>query len=64
MDRNELKVVALRERVSELTTAYEDRAADYRVEITLLTNENEELRRRIVELEAPDETESYDENPE
>lgn len=43
MDRNELKVQALLEKVSSLTANYENQAADYRVEITLLTQKIQEL---------------------
>ena len=43
MDRNELKIQALLEKISSLTANYENQVADYRVEITLLTQRVEEL---------------------
>jgi len=39
MDRNELKILALRERVAQLTAEYEDKVADLRVELTLVSEE-------------------------
>jgi hypothetical protein len=36
--RQELKVQALLERISQLTASYENQAADYRVEITELAS--------------------------
>lgn len=45
MDKNELKVMALRERVAQLTADYEDKIADLRVELTLLTQRLEELEK-------------------
>lgn len=49
IDRNELKVQALTERVAQLTAEYENKIADLRVELTVVTNESQE---RISELEA------------
>lgn len=39
MDRKDLKIQALLERVSSLTTDYENRIADLRVELTEVSNE-------------------------
>lgn len=44
MDRNELKSQALLERVSEISTTFESRVADLRVEITLQSQEIAELK--------------------
>lgn len=38
MDNKDLKIQALTERIAELTAAYENRIADLRVEVTVLTN--------------------------
>lgn len=46
MDRNELKIQALLEKISSLTAQYENQAADYRVEITFLTQRVEELEKQ------------------
>jgi uncharacterized protein YeeX (DUF496 family) len=56
MDRKDLKIEALRQRVASLTAQYEDQVADLRVDLTLLSEENENLNKRIQELEAPDAT--------
>lgn len=44
MDRNELKNQALLERVSGLTAEYENKVADLRVELTMLSQELEALK--------------------
>lgn len=44
MDRNELKIMALRERVAQLTADYEDKVADLRVELTLVSQELADLK--------------------
>lgn len=66
-DRKDLKIQALLEKISQLTTQYENQAADYRVEITMhgadvqrLTQENQELQRRVDALEGPTTTEDTD----
>ena len=64
MDRNELKVQALLEKISNLTAQYENQVADFRVELTMLNQENEQLRTRISELKAPDASETPFENSE
>jgi hypothetical protein len=46
MDRNELKIQALLEKISNLTANYENQVADYRVEITFLTQRVEELEKQ------------------
>lgn len=43
MDRNELKVQALLEKISSLTANYENQVADLRVEVTIVTHERDEL---------------------
>ena len=51
MDKNELKIMALREalkdRVSNLLDEFENKVADLRVEITLLAQENEQLKQQL-----------------
>lgn len=55
MDKNELKVQALREalrdKVSKITDEYEDRIADLRIEITELTVALDQANARIQNLE-------------
>jgi uncharacterized protein YeeX (DUF496 family) len=46
MDRKDLKIQALLEKITQLTTQYENQAADYRVEITMLTQERDEALAR------------------
>lgn len=50
MDKQELKSLALLERVGELTRSYEDRIADLRVALTEVTNERDELQSALTEL--------------
>lgn len=59
MDRNELKVQALLEKISTLTTQYENQVAELRIDLTLLAESNRELlenkealETRVAELEA------------
>lgn len=47
MDRNELKVQALLEKISSLTTGYENQVADLRVEITMLSNELQHTQQEL-----------------
>lgn len=62
MDRKDLKIQALLEKISSLTTNYENQVADLRVELTISEQDNDELKVRIKELEDPDveETEEKD----
>lgn len=53
MDKNELKVMALRERVAQLTAEYEDKIADLRVELTLQAQRLEELENGEDDVEVP-----------
>ena len=48
--RLELKNQALLERVSEITTTYENRVADLRVEVTLLTQQKQALEQEVNRL--------------
>jgi hypothetical protein len=41
MDRNELMILALQQRIGELTSAYEAKIALLRADITILTEEKE-----------------------
>lgn len=43
--REGLKIMALRERVATLTAEYEDKVADLRVELTIVSQELEERKR-------------------
>lgn len=49
LDRKDLKIQALKERVSTLTTDYEDKVADLRVELTVTTIE---LNERLADLQS------------
>lgn len=63
LDRKDLKIQALLEKVSNLTAQYENQAADFRVELTISEAEREKLQNRIKELEAPDVSETPNEKP-
>lgn len=47
LDRKDLKSQALLEKVSQLTTQYENQIADLRVELTVVQYENENLRQEL-----------------
>jgi len=47
LTREELKIMALRERVATLTTDYEDKVADLRVELTLVAQERDALKSQL-----------------
>lgn len=53
MDRNELKIQALLEKISNLTTNYENQVADLRVELHIRTQENEELKDALEKAQGP-----------
>lgn len=62
MDKAELKIAALREAIAQLTYSYEDKIADYRVEIhqlsslvERLTAENADLKGRLGDNEGVEE---------
>ena len=64
----QLKVEAFKQRIAELTVAYEDKCADYRVQIHLLTENlqetlqaNEELRTELASIQENDQ--GVKENP-
>ena len=50
MDKKDLKNQALLETVSEITTNYENRVADLRVEVTVLTAEKQALEEEVKRL--------------
>lgn len=52
--REDLKIQALLEKVGNLTATYENQIADFRVELTLVSQENEALKKKVEELEAPE----------
>lgn len=56
MDRNELKVMALRERVAQLTAEYEDKVADLRVELTIVSQELADLKGETQDVPLEEET--------
>lgn len=45
--KDQLKIMALRERVANLTAEYEDKIADLRVELTVTAQENEYLKKEL-----------------
>ena len=53
LDRKDLKIQALLEKVSTLTTQYENQIADLRVELTISENEREALAKEVENLNAP-----------
>lgn len=56
-DRKDLKIQALLEKITMLTTQYENQCADYRVEVTLLNDELVALRGEVERLSGPDTSE-------
>ena len=58
MDRKDLKIQALLERIRDLTTNYENQVADLRVELTVVNSELTELKG--AEEEANPDTEDAD----
>lgn len=49
--REGLKIMALRERVATLTAEYEDKVADLRVELTIVSQELEERKKADGDVE-------------
>lgn len=60
VDRRDLKIEALRQRIATLTMQYEDQAADARVIITELEASNQELEWKIAELQREETVESVE----
>lgn len=56
LDRKDLKIQALLEKVSALTTQYENQVADLRVELTISENEREALEKQVQASENGDST--------
>ncbi len=54
LDRKDLKIQALLERISQLTTQYESQVSDLRVELTVVSQELEGYRQREAEATEPD----------
>ena len=54
LDRKDLKIQALLEKVSALTTQYENQVADLRVELTISENERETLEKKLQDSESGD----------
>lgn len=51
MDRKDLKVQALLEKISNMTAQYENQIADLRVEVTIVSQERDEAQQKVRELE-------------
>lgn len=51
MDKQDLKIEALRQRIAEITAQYEDRIADLRVELTVLSQELEGFKKESDNVE-------------
>lgn len=57
IDRKDLKSRALLERVANLTAEYEEKVADLRVELTIVSQERDQLKAELDEVpsaEVPD----------
>lgn len=54
MDRKDLKIQALLDKITELTRNYENNIADLRVEVTIIHQENAELQREIERMRGID----------
>ena len=55
MDRKDLKIQALTQRLSTIVSQYEDKIADLRVELTVTSQERDELMNSITELKSAEE---------
>jgi len=47
----ELKAQALLERISTLTAEYENKVADLRVELTIISNERDSLKEELINVQ-------------
>lgn len=52
INKDELKTRALLERVANLTAEYEDKVADLRVELTVVSQERDSLKAELDETDA------------
>lgn len=52
MDRKDLKIQALLEKISSLTTNYENQVAELRVDLTITSNELQEVKAELEALRA------------
>lgn len=64
LDRKDLKIQALLEKVSSMTAQYENQVADLRVDLTIVSQELETYHRRDAEAQATQEDEDVEENQE
>lgn len=64
MNKAELKNQALLEKISQLTTNYENQAAEYRVEVTILNQQVKELQEENNQLKAKEENVVLEEDQE
>lgn len=63
IDRKDLKIQALLEKVSSLTAQYENQVADLRVELTISEAERGELQQKVEDLETVDVSVEEDDKP-
>lgn len=54
MDRNELKIQALLEKISNMTAQYENQIADLRVDLTIISQDRDQLRAQLDSLDVKD----------
>jgi uncharacterized protein YeeX (DUF496 family) len=52
-DRKDLKIQALLEKIGSLTTQYENQVAEMRVDLTLLSNDRDQLREQLNKMSQP-----------
>jgi uncharacterized protein YeeX (DUF496 family) len=52
-DRKDLKIQALLEKIGSLTTQYENQVAEMRVDLTLLSNDRDQLREQLDKMSQP-----------
>ena len=64
LDRKDLKILALKEKLGQIVSDYEERIADLRVELTLTAQQVQEMSDKITELSEPDVQEEADNSEE
>lgn len=63
LDRKDLKIQALLEKISNMTAQYEDQVANLRVELTMVSQELAQLQATKAEDESPELEEAEPEAP-
>lgn len=63
IDRKDLKIQALLEKVSSMTAQYENQVADLRVELTISESERQNLQAKVSELETVDAPQEASDKP-